>query len=63
MRSWLPLSSAETDEFLAWVVDTIHATLCRTVLVGIIQGFMGGLSETLRAASGGCQWTETTHGG
>lgn len=44
LRSMLPLTTAETDEFLAWQVDTLYATVCGTLLVGVIQGFLGGLS-------------------
>ena len=43
VRSFLPLSDEETDEFFGWVVDTIYATLCGTVLVGVVQGLLGGL--------------------
>jgi len=43
VRSLLPLSPAETNELFAWVVDTTYATLCGTVLVGVVQGLLGGL--------------------
>lgn len=43
VRSLLPLSPSETDEFLAWQVDTLYATVFGTVLVGLIQGLLGGL--------------------
>jgi predicted PurR-regulated permease PerM len=43
VRSLLPLSTAETSELFAWIVDTIHGTLCGTVLVGVVQGLLGGL--------------------
>jgi predicted PurR-regulated permease PerM len=42
-RSLLPLSPAEMDHLFTWIVDTTYATLCGTVLVGVIQGFLGGL--------------------
>jgi predicted PurR-regulated permease PerM len=43
LRSLLPLTASETDEFLAWQVDTLYATLFGTLLVGFIQGLLGGL--------------------
>ena len=43
IRSFLPLSQIETDELFAWIVDTNYATLCGTVLVGVVQGLLGGL--------------------
>jgi predicted PurR-regulated permease PerM len=43
LRSLLPLTSGETDEFIAWQVDTVYATFYGTGLVGIIQGLLGGL--------------------
>lgn len=43
VRSLLPLSPAEIRELFAWVVDTTYATLCGTVLVGLVQGLLGGL--------------------
>ena len=43
LRSFVPLSSAETDKVFARVSDTIHATVYGTVVVGIAQGALGGL--------------------
>lgn len=43
LRSWLPLRHGEARKFFKWQVDTLYATLVGSVLVGIIQGLMGGL--------------------
>lgn len=43
LRSFLPLSDAETDEVFTRVADTIHATIYGSLFVAVIQGTMGGL--------------------
>lgn len=42
-RTLLPLSSAETDRIVRVVSDTIFATVYGKVLVGIVQGALGGV--------------------
>ena len=43
LRSLVPLSRAETDGVFHQVADTIHATVYGSVLMGILQGTLGGL--------------------
>jgi predicted PurR-regulated permease PerM len=43
IHSLSPLSFSETQELCVWITDTIHATLLGTVLVGFVQGLLGGL--------------------
>ena len=43
LRDWSPLDAAEQERFSRRVVDTIHATIYGTVLVGAVQGTLGGL--------------------
>lgn len=43
LRSLLPLSAAESDRIFRTAGETIFATLCGKVLVGIVQGLLGGL--------------------
>jgi predicted PurR-regulated permease PerM len=43
LRSLLPLSRSEADEVFTRVDDTIHATIFGSVVVAMVQGFMGGL--------------------
>jgi predicted PurR-regulated permease PerM len=42
-RSMMPLSDSETNEVFQRVDDTIHATIYGSVVVGLVQGAMGGL--------------------
>ena len=43
VRSWVPLSSRETDEVFTRVSDTIHASIFGTLVVAAVQGILGGL--------------------
>jgi predicted PurR-regulated permease PerM len=43
IRSLLPLNDEEADAVFARVDDTIHATIYGTVVVALVQGFLGGL--------------------
>jgi len=43
LRSYLPLSSREADGVITRVTDTIHATIFGSLVVAVVQGFMGGL--------------------
>jgi predicted PurR-regulated permease PerM len=43
LRSMLPLTDSEIDEVFQRVDDTIHATIYGSVVVGLVQGTMGGL--------------------
>ena len=43
LRSWVPLSPAETDSVFTRVNDTIHATIFGTLGVAAVQGALGGL--------------------
>jgi predicted PurR-regulated permease PerM len=43
LRMLIPLSRTETDAVFERVSDTIYATLYGTVVVAMVQGFMGGL--------------------
>jgi len=43
IRSLLPISSAEMDRIVRIAGDTIFATVYGKVLVGIVQGLLGGL--------------------
>ncbi len=43
LRSWMPLSIAETDRIFRRVVDTIYATIYGTLVVAFVQGTLGGL--------------------
>jgi len=43
VRSLLPLTKDETSQFFTWQVDTLYATLVGSVLVGVVQGLLGGL--------------------
>jgi len=43
VRAVLPLSAAEADGVLRAAGDTIFATVCGKVVVGIVQGLLGGL--------------------
>jgi predicted PurR-regulated permease PerM len=43
LRTLLPFSQAEADDFLARLNDTIYATLYGRVVVAAIQGVLGGL--------------------
>jgi len=42
LRELLPLTPDETEKFFTWQVDTLYATLVGSVLVGIVQGVLGG---------------------
>jgi predicted PurR-regulated permease PerM len=43
LRSLVPLSEGETEAVFTRVIDTLHATIYGTLLVGLVQGVMGGL--------------------
>jgi predicted PurR-regulated permease PerM len=43
VRSFLPLSTRETDAVFQRVTDTIYATIFGSLVVAAVQGFMGGL--------------------
>jgi predicted PurR-regulated permease PerM len=43
IRSLMPLSHAESSEVFTRVDDTIHATIFGSLVVAMVQGFMGGL--------------------
>jgi len=43
LRSLSPLSPAETEKVFVRVVNTIRATIFGTLLVAVVQGFLGGL--------------------
>jgi predicted PurR-regulated permease PerM len=43
VRSFLPLTSLETDAAFRRIRDTVHATIYGTVAVRIVQGTLGGL--------------------
>lgn len=43
LRTLLPLSAAEMDTVFGRVSDTVHATVYGTLVVGIVQGTLGGL--------------------
>ena len=43
VRSLMPLSPKEADEVFAQVDDAIHATIFGSLMVALVQGFMGGL--------------------
>ena len=42
MREFSPLSKAETAEIFDRMVATVHATIYGTVVVALVQGFLGG---------------------
>lgn len=43
LRSLLPLTDRETDVLFSRISDTIHASIYGTILVALVQGFLGGL--------------------
>ncbi|MGE3541162.1 MAG: AI-2E family transporter [Candidatus Tectimicrobiota bacterium] len=43
LRALVPLSDSEASEVFRRVADTIHATIYGTMVVGIVQGTLGGL--------------------
>jgi predicted PurR-regulated permease PerM len=43
IRSLLPLSSSEATKLFSRIEDTIFATVYGTVVVAVVQGFLGGL--------------------
>lgn len=43
LRAWLPLTAPEADRILSTARDTILATVYGKVLVGMVQGVLGGL--------------------
>ena len=43
LRTLSPLSAAEMDTVFGRVSDTVHATIYGTLVVGIVQGTLGGL--------------------
>jgi predicted PurR-regulated permease PerM len=43
LRALVPLSEPEIDRLLQRVSDTIHATVNGTIIVGVVQGTLGGL--------------------
>jgi predicted PurR-regulated permease PerM len=43
LRFLVPLSEAETEEVLARIIDTIYAIIFGTLVVALVQGFLGGL--------------------
>ena len=43
LRRFLPLTSDESDKILSAVTDTIYVTIYGKLLVGIAQGFLGGV--------------------
>lgn len=42
-RRFIRLSAAETDEMLGRIAQTVSASLCKNLLVKVIQGLLGGL--------------------
>jgi len=44
LRGLMPLTEAETNRLFRRVADTIHATIFGTVIVALLQGFLGGLA-------------------
>jgi predicted PurR-regulated permease PerM len=56
LRSFLPLSSSEADEFLERIRAMTHATIYGTVVVSAIQGFLGGLMFWLLGIPGALLW-------
>lgn len=43
LRSLVPLSRGETDSLFERISSTIHATIYGSVVVALVQGFLGGL--------------------
>jgi predicted PurR-regulated permease PerM len=43
VKEYMPLTSSESREVLRKIDDTIHATIYGTILVGVVQGTLGGL--------------------
>ncbi|HYE37755.1 AI-2E family transporter [Methylocaldum sp.] len=56
LRSLSPLSHAETERVFARVVDTVQATVFGTLLVAIVQGFLGGIMFWWLGLSGPVLW-------
>lgn len=44
VRSFLPLTAMEADVAFRRIRDTVHATIYGTVVVGLVQGILGGLA-------------------
>ena len=42
LKTFSPLSEAETEQLLTRIVDTVHATIFGTVAVAALQGFLAG---------------------
>ncbi len=43
LHSFSPLSDAEMDKLFRRVGDTVHATICGTLVIAAVQGTLGGL--------------------
>lgn len=56
IRSLLPLSDKEADVLFRRVDDTIHATIYGSVVVAMVQGFMGGLMFALLGLPAPLTW-------
>jgi predicted PurR-regulated permease PerM len=56
IRSLLPLSQSETDEFLERIRGMTHATIYGTVVVAAVQGALGGLMFALLGIPGAVLW-------
>ena len=56
VRSLLPLSQAEADEFMERIRAMTHATIYGTVVVALIQGALGGLMFAILGIPGAVLW-------
>ncbi len=56
LRSYLPLSPAESDRVLQRVRSMVHATIFGTLTVSLLQGFLGGLMFWFLGIPGAVLW-------
>jgi predicted PurR-regulated permease PerM len=56
LRSMVPLSSADTDQVLERVQQTVHASVRGRVVIAIIQGVLGGLMFWFLGLPGAVLW-------
>jgi len=56
IRSYVPMSPDETDEFLQRITDAVSATITGHVLVHVLQGILGGLMFWFLGLPGPLLW-------